>query len=130
MSTTYEFYVGRKTKEGKTEAIGPYARREDGYHLIPILERSRNFINWDEFDGCKISPEEFTDEQKECYPGRRVTMAVCSFTDMCTEDGQTTKQTVMPGSCVMMWGWRPTTIVRYRSARLYRFSAYDRGDGE
>ena len=39
MSTTYEFYVGRKTKEGKTEAIGPYARREDGYHLIPIFER-------------------------------------------------------------------------------------------
>ena len=30
MSTTYEFYVGRKTKEGKIEAIGPYARREDG----------------------------------------------------------------------------------------------------
>ena len=67
MSTTYEFYVGRKTKEGKIEAIGPYARREDGYHLIPIFERSRSFINWDEFAGCKISPEEFTDEQKEYF---------------------------------------------------------------
>ena len=40
MSTTYEFYVGRKTKEGKIEAIGPYARREDGYHLMDMVNTS------------------------------------------------------------------------------------------
>ena len=39
MSTTYEFYAGRKTAGGKIETIGPYARREDGYHLISIFER-------------------------------------------------------------------------------------------
>ena len=103
MSTTYEFYVGRKTKEGKIEAIGPYARREDGYHLIPIFERSRSIINWDEFAGCKISPEEFTDEQKEYFTtdvwcgDERYSLAtfllysdVCSLADDGIEQGYVT----------------------------------------
>ena len=30
MSTTYEFYAGRKTAGGKIEAIGPYVCRDDG----------------------------------------------------------------------------------------------------
>lgn len=67
MSTTYEFYAGRKTAGGKIEAIGPYVRRDDGYHLIPILERSRSFIDWDEFDGIRMSPEQFTDDQIDYF---------------------------------------------------------------
>lgn len=67
MSTTYEFYAGRKTAGGKIEAIGPYVCRDDGYHLIPILERSRSFIDWDEFEAWKMTPDQFTEEQVEYF---------------------------------------------------------------
>lgn len=62
MSTYYEFYVGL-LKDDKIEAIGPYFRQDGVYHLRPILERSRSFISWNEFDSLPLPVEKMTDDQ-------------------------------------------------------------------
>ena len=58
----YEFYVGL-LKDDKIEAIGPYFRQDGVYHLRPILERSRSFIGWNEFDSLPLPVEKMTDDQ-------------------------------------------------------------------
>lgn len=66
MSTYYEFYVGKKTND-KIEAIGPYARNGEVYSLIPVLSRSRSFIDWEEFDAWTIPIEMMTDDQLDFF---------------------------------------------------------------
>ena len=62
MSTYYEFYAA-VNKGDKIEAIGPYIKKDGEYRLLPILTRSRSFINFDEF-GCWVLPvEKMTDDQ-------------------------------------------------------------------
>ena len=50
MSTYYDFYLAVK-KDDKIEAIGPYIRKEGEYRLVPIVSRSRSFIDIDDYDG-------------------------------------------------------------------------------
>lgn len=62
MSTYYEFYLGIM-KDDKIEAIGPYFKQDGVYHLRPILERSRSFINWNEFDSWPLPVEKMAADQ-------------------------------------------------------------------
>ena len=66
MSTYYEFYVGKIIND-KYEAVGPYVKREEEYRLIPVLERSRSFITWNEFDAWPLSVEKIADSQMEFF---------------------------------------------------------------
>ena len=56
MSTYYEFYVGKKIDE-KYEAVGTYVRRGEEYRLIPLLDRSRSFISWNDFGAWPLPVE-------------------------------------------------------------------------
>ena len=66
MSTYYEFYAAVKQDE-KIEAIGPYIRKDNEYRLVPILTRSRSFINFNEFGCWELSVEQMAEEQVEFF---------------------------------------------------------------
>ena len=66
MSTYYEFYAAIE-KDGKIEAIGSYIRKGGGYRLIPILSRSRSFIQWDDFGCWNLPIEKMTEDQIEFF---------------------------------------------------------------
>ena len=66
MSTYYEFYAAVE-KDGKIEAIGPYTRKDGEYRLIPLLSRSRSFIQWDEFGYWNLPIEKMAEDQIEFF---------------------------------------------------------------
>ena len=66
MSTYYEFYVGKKIND-KYEAVGPYVRRGEEYRLIPVLDRSRSFISWNDFGAWPLPVEKIADDQMEFF---------------------------------------------------------------
>ena len=66
MSTYYDFYLAVK-KDDKIEAIGPYIRKEGEYRLVPIVSRSRSFIDIDDFDGWNLSIDQMAEDQVELF---------------------------------------------------------------
>lgn len=66
MSTEYNFYAGKKNKEGKYEFLGPYFKNVDGEMKIDTLFwRSQSFIKWDEFEAIQIPVEKMDTEVAE-----------------------------------------------------------------
>jgi len=68
MSTYYDFYLAVK-KDDKIEAIGPYIRKEGEYRLVPIVSRSRSFIDIDDFDYWNLSIDQMAEDQIEFFTG-------------------------------------------------------------
>ena len=66
MSTYYDFYLAVK-KDDKIEAIGPYIRKEGEYRLVPIVSRSRCFIDIDDFDGWNLPIDQMAEDQVELF---------------------------------------------------------------
>ena len=55
MSTYYSAYLGKKTKYGIYEIIGPYILNNEGeLQLDSLWWRSQSFIHWDEWDVVNI----------------------------------------------------------------------------
>ena len=66
MSTYYSFYAAVK-KGDIIEAVGPYKRCGDEYTLVPLLERSRSFIDWGGFDAWKLPVSMMAEKQKDFF---------------------------------------------------------------
>lgn len=66
MSTYYNFYAGKKNKDGIFEFVGPYLKNKNGeLKISPLFWRSRSFIKWDEFDAIQIPVEKMSEEVVE-----------------------------------------------------------------
>ena len=66
MSTYYSAYLGKKTKDGMYEIIGPYVMNKDGKLKIESLWwRSRSFINWNDWDAYNIPVEKLGEKAHE-----------------------------------------------------------------
>ncbi len=66
MSTYYNFYAGKKNKDGIFEFVGPYLKNNNGeLKISPLFWRSRSFIKWDKFDAIQISVEKMSEEVAE-----------------------------------------------------------------
>ena len=66
MSTYYNFYAGKKNKDGIFEFVGPYLKNKNGeLKISSLFWRSRSFIKWDEFDAIKIPVEKMSEEVAE-----------------------------------------------------------------
>ena len=65
MSTYYEFYLGKKTSDGKIAMVAPfeYNLKSGEFERRPILCRSRSFIDWEDFSEFmeKFEIHEMTD---------------------------------------------------------------------
>ena len=64
MSTYYEFYLGKKTSDGKVAMVAPfeYNLKSGEFERKPILCRSRGFIDWEDFNFMeKFEIHEMTD---------------------------------------------------------------------
>ena len=65
MSTYYEFYLGKKTSDGKIAMVAPfeYNLKSGEFERKPILCRSRSFIDWEDFSEFmdKFEIHEMTD---------------------------------------------------------------------
>lgn len=66
MSTYYTAYLGKKTKDGIYEIIGPYVYDKSGkLKLNSIWWRSQSFIRWDEWEAYNIPAESFGEKASE-----------------------------------------------------------------
>lgn len=66
MSTYYSAYLGKKTKDGKYEIIGPYVyNKNNELKLNSMWWRSQSFIHWDDWPVEKISIEAMGEKTKE-----------------------------------------------------------------
>lgn len=55
MSTYYSAYLGKKTKDGIYEIVGPYVVNKDGKsELSSLWWRSQSFIHWNEWEVVNI----------------------------------------------------------------------------
>lgn len=66
MSTYYTAYLGKKTKDGVYEIIGPYVYDKSGkLKLNSIWWRSRSFIRWNEWEVYNIPVDSFGEKARE-----------------------------------------------------------------
>ena len=66
MSTYYNAYLGKKTKDNQYEIIGPYVYNKNGEQkLNSIWWRSRSFIRWDEWGAYNIPINSFGEKARE-----------------------------------------------------------------
>lgn len=66
MSTYYNFYAGKKNKDGIFEFVGPYLKNKNGeLEISTLFWRSRSFIRWDGFDAIQIPVEKMSEEVAE-----------------------------------------------------------------
>lgn len=65
MKTTYDFYIGEITKDGKVRIIGPYFRIGNSYILTPVITRSALLIEFDELAAWRLHVEEMAEDQLE-----------------------------------------------------------------
>lgn len=69
MSTYYEFYLGKKTDNGKIKMVAPfkYSVEENKFKRVPLLSRSSSFIDFDEFDMCRLEVDKMADEDVDYF---------------------------------------------------------------
>ena len=104
MSTYYSAYLGKKTKDGIYEIVGPYTVNKDGKsELSSLWWRSQSFIRWREWDAYNIPIEKLGREARnEC-----ATMGIFSEKEYSCGFWISAKEIYMKGSCGPIRGYLP-----------------------
>ena len=104
MSTYYSAYLGKKTKDGIYEIIGPYIVNKDGKSELSYLWwRSQSFIRWREWDTYNIPIEKLGREARnEC-----AIMGIFSEEEYSCGFWISAKEIYTKGSCSPVRGYLP-----------------------